>query len=287
MENASVPEGLVEFPFEGRQYRFRAATPEDHMLGIMTADQSFYELDVLERIRSRRKWEADGSLAVDAGAYLGTHSTYFASVCDCERVISFEANSESFKLLNENLLSNDVADRVTPHNKALGAQPGHASIAQVDLGINQGATSLVSASEAEGSVVVTTIDVEIGAIGQDAKVSLIKIDVEGAELEVLRGAASTIRRCRPLLCIEVHSGAQLRQVLRLLRGSRYQIVDCLGYSPTYVIEPTERGAVTRALVNGVWLARAYLPDSVGRVKSCLRRLGQSLTTGRWDPPSSP
>jgi len=280
MGSAADSGGLAEFPYEGKKYRFRAAQKEDHLLAIMNAQQSFYEIDVLERIRDRRSWPATGSLAVDAGAYIGTHSTYFAAVCECERVICFEANSESFRFLSGNLRANGLEDRVTPINKALGARPGHASIAEVDVGSNKGATSIVAAADgAAGSFPVTTIDSEVGA---DAAASLIKIDVEGAELDVLRGAENVIRRSRPLLCIEVHSGRQLRSVLHLLRESRYQIVDCLGYSPTYILEPSGRGAIRTGLVNLIWWTRAVLPDFAKPLKSCLRLLGQLLTTGRWE-----
>ena len=281
MDDATLASGgKVEFSYEGASYRFRAAHEDDHLLGIMRAQKTFYELDVLERIRSLQSWPSEGSLAVDAGAYIGTHSTYFAKVCGIERVLCFEANAESFEFLTQNLRAGNLDGRVTATNKALGAQRGSANLAAADADSNKGSTSIVVAEDnTVGSVVVTTIDEEVGP---SAAVSLIKIDVEGAELDVLRGARSVIQRSQPLLCIEVHGGRQLRQTLELLRGNRYQVVDCLGYSPTYVLEPSERGSLRVAFVNWIWLARAYLPENLEILRSPLRRLGRMLSVGRRD-----
>ena len=61
-------------------------------------------------------------------------------------------------------------------------------------------------------------------------VSAMKIDVEGAELDVLRGAVSTLRRCRPLLVLEcdrrLATLERMRETFALLRG--------LGYSGSFV-----------------------------------------------------
>jgi FkbM family methyltransferase len=209
MDDATLASGgQAEFSYDGTSYSFHALREDDHLLGIMRDQKTFYEIDVLERIRSLRSWPPKGSLAVDAGAYIGTHSTYFAKVCGIERVLCFEANAESFEFLTENLRAGNLDGRVTANNKALGAQRGSAHLAAADVELNKDSTSVVAAQDdTDGSVVVTTIDEEVGP---SAAVSLIKIDVEGAELDVLRGARGVIRRSRPLLCIEVHSGRQLR-----------------------------------------------------------------------------
>jgi hypothetical protein len=102
-------------------------------------------------------------------------------------------------------------------------------------------------------------------------VRLLKVDVDGAE-------------GRPLLCTEVHTPLHLLQVLRRIEGLGYVIVDCLGLSPTYVVECNEAGRLTKLAVNRIWLLRACVPQTLKTVRWYLRRICQSLTTGRWDPP---
>ena len=115
-------------------------------------------------------------------------------------------------------------------------------------------------------------------------VRLLKVDVEGAELDVI-GAHLTLARCTPLLCIEVHTPQHLLQVLRRIEGLGYVIVDCLGLSPTYVVECNDAGRLTKFAVNRIWLLRACVPPTLKTVRWYLRRICQSLTTGRWDPPA--
>ena len=65
-------------------------------------------------------------------------------------------------------------------------------------------------------------------------------------------------------------------------GSSYWIVDCLGWSPTYIIEPTDVGGLRRGLVNGAWVLRTMLPASWKGARGYVRRLGQVLSAGWWD-----
>ncbi|MGQ0652115.1 MAG: FkbM family methyltransferase [Betaproteobacteria bacterium] len=232
---------------------------------------TFYEIDVLEGIRQYSNG-ADNAAAVDVGAFIGTHSVYMAKFCGLAAVLSFEANPSTFPHLLHNLAANGVAAVVDARNKALGARRGTASIVSSDPA-NQGASSVgMDASGLLPIVNVSTLDEEIGSfIPQRAeRVSTIKIDVEGAEIEVLKGAARVIERYRPLICIEVHSFSKLRNVLALLRPRRYWIVDCLGYSPTYLLEPSGAHAIRRSAVNALWLIRSLLPQGGGKVGSWAR-----------------
>ena len=84
--------------------------------------------------------------------------------------------------------------------------------------------------------------------------------------------------------IEAHTPQHLLQVLRRIEGLGYVIVDCLGLSPTDVIECYETGRLTKFAVNRIWLLRACVPQTLKTVRWYLRRqICQSLTTGRWDP----
>jgi hypothetical protein len=126
-----------------------------------------------------------------------------------------------------------------------------------------------------GGVPMTTLDAATDALGL-TRVALLKIDVEGAELDVLAGAGRVIARDRPVLCIEVHTARNLRGALSRLRAGGYCIVDCLGYSPTYVLVPAPAAGVRVDAVNALWTCRAALPERFGRARDVLAALARRL-----------
>jgi FkbM family methyltransferase len=275
-----MPSDRVDFAFEGTHFQFRSVSDDDHILRVMQQHGSFYERDVLERIRDRLRASGRSGAAVDAGGFIGTHSVFFARLCGLAPVLTFEANSSTFPILVENIATNGVGDLVTPLNNAVGAAPGWAKIAAGERP-NAGATQFAASAEGSDAIALTTVDAEVLRRGF-TRVAFMKVDVEGAELDVLQGASRTIARDRPLLCVEVHSAESLRQVLRVLDDACYWIVDCLGYSPTYVLEPTERSNLRRGLVNELWVARAAATHRRSNVWRGLRRTAQWLGAGRWE-----
>ena len=277
----------VRFEYEGQLIEFRSVGGHDHILGNMLRHSTFYEVDALERIRERVKARANGA-AIDAGAFIGTHSTYFAKFCGLRPVISFEANPNTFPLLKHNIAANQLNETVIAIGKALGASPGYAIVdcAQSD---NQGASTVsFIPEERQDSIEVSTLDIELQALsGHVSNIALIKIDVEGTELAVLEGAMKTIRAYRPVLCIEVHTLATLRKVISVLRHEDYWIIDCLGYSPNYVLEPTTASYMHKAFVHSLWYVRtAFVGAQASRLKVLirwhLRRLARLVSTGIRD-----
>jgi len=93
---------------------------------------------------------------------------------------------------------------------AAGAAPGRADLVWRD-DQNRSLTGMVhlrSESEAGGVTVpvpVVTVDDEVRRVGRINEVSFVKIDVEGAELEVLRGCADVLRCSRPVIYLEAEA----------------------------------------------------------------------------------
>lgn len=163
-----------------------AVYAHDH-IGTMINLQGVYEgslLQALMQFLPRRT-----GVVIDAGANIGNHSNWFAQHFD--RVEAFEPHPRTFKLLEFNAASN-----VNVHNCALGKKEETATL--FDLPCNMGGSSLKTEHGGRRyEVKVDTIDRH-----DFANVCLIKIDVEGLELSVLKGAEQTIRKCRPIIVFE-------------------------------------------------------------------------------------
>jgi FkbM family methyltransferase len=154
----------------------------------------FYEADELDLIA--RHFPANG-VFVDIGANVGNHSLFVAKFLSPNRVIPVEPNPEIVDLLLANIVLNDVADRFDLSCIGIGASDGaEDGFGMAASGGNIGAARMIGGA---GGISVRSGD----SILADVAPSLIKIDVEGMEMRVLRGLARTIERHRPALFVEV------------------------------------------------------------------------------------
>ena len=141
-----------------------------------------------------------GDCFVDVGANIGLMSI-FASQCvgNPGKILAFEAHPETNQLLQENIALNHVKN-IENFNFALGNEAGKATIYD-NWNVNRGGSSLVIHSENSTGfeVDVKTLD---EVIQNDFQPKMIKVDVEGFEFQVLKGATNTIKNCKPILIIE-------------------------------------------------------------------------------------
>jgi FkbM family methyltransferase len=149
---------------------------------------------------------------LDVGANLGCFSLTLARIRPDCIVHSFEPSPETFIRLKANMARNQKSN-VKIHQLALGKEIGHLQF--VNDQSSPGTNHLVAQTEV---IAGSTIEVEVSTIDQFLEtdgapdVAFLKIDVEGFEADVLRGAAHTLmnRQCQAGL-IELCPG-NLRQV---------------------------------------------------------------------------
>lgn len=146
-----------------------------------------------------------GGTVIDVGAFVGTHALAFAHrVGEEGQVHAFEPQSRSFALLETNIRANGL-NRVHLHHAAVGAAPGQAclDVMKTDEAANFAGLGVRSAQSDAG-----TFD-EVAVVAIDSldlrRCDLIKLDVEGAEDAVLRGAVGTITRLKPVIYAECNS----------------------------------------------------------------------------------
>ncbi len=157
----------------------------------------------------------EGDVVLDVGANIGTHTVFLANrVGRAGTVHAFEPQPYNFVLLGANCVINGF-ENVQCHNIGLGDTPREMTMRLLDPGEanNFGGVGLEEDGAEGRKVMISTVD----ALGLDA-CGLIKIDVEGMEREVLRGADDTIGRLRPGLFVENNSltGTAADLILELL-----------------------------------------------------------------------
>jgi FkbM family methyltransferase len=133
---------------------------------------------------------SDPSVIVDVGANVGQSTLAYKASWPGAAVHSIEPTPESFRLLCENT---SRLKRVWCHNIALSSEPGVAEIVRADDSVrNRIATrtdELVTGPD--GGIVITTLD-EFCTNHQITRISLLKIDTEGHDLQVLRGGTTLL-----------------------------------------------------------------------------------------------
>lgn len=128
---------------------------------------------------------------VDVGANLGLYSLLFAQlVGPAGRVVSFEPDPDIFPLLRDNCAANGAA-QVEAHNLALGSKADRLMLHRVPL--NSGDNHLGSDG---GTLFNRLVEVEVASLDvlmPGLRPHFIKVDVQGWELNVLRGMEQTVR----------------------------------------------------------------------------------------------
>ena len=190
----------------------------DH-LGKFIAGHGWYEPDLLEDALKR----IDGrGVAVDVGAHIGNHATWFALAMGLD-VLSIEPNPDTLKRLTANIEANPDAHIRTIH-AAVGKKPGRGTSVPGPAG-NTGMAKVELGRT--GDVPVITLD---SLDVQDVR--LIKVDVEGTAPDVLRGGRRLIRRDHPVIYAEADDPAELIAVLP--RG--YRAFGKFGHTVTWGFE---------------------------------------------------
>jgi FkbM family methyltransferase len=161
-----------------------------------------------------------GATALDIGANVGAYSMLLGQwVGASGSVFAFEPAPEIFQGLSRHVRLNGLGRIVTPVCSAVGDTVAHASLL---IAGTHGESRLASAADQAGpsvEVAVTTVDRFCDQHGLEP--DFIKVDVEGFELAVLRGARETIRRRgRDLaLFVEMHPS-----VWRVLGSSKEELL---------------------------------------------------------------
>lgn len=158
-----------------------------------------------------------GSVVVDVGAYIGTHSIFFAKkVGQTGFVFALEPQRPIYNLLCANVALNNLLN-VKCLNVAALDKKGQAVMPLLDPAVPQnfGAISIERFKQGEPVQVITIDSLKLRGC------NLIKIDVEGLESEVLEGARETIKKFRPVLYVENNREETSQKILKEIYDMGY------------------------------------------------------------------
>jgi FkbM family methyltransferase len=218
---------VATFDHAGQPFRFFVDNPHDSIQAHHYAGE-FYEIEELELIGAH---VGEGARFLDVGANIGNHAVYFEKVLKAARVTAIELQPRVISVLRLNAALNEL--KVTDLSK-LGVGFGTADLF-ADIRVPQ-AFNVAGAHfdvDPAGSFRISRGD----DVLEGEEFDFVKIDVEGAECDVIEGLSETIARNGPLLFVEVWNENRERFDL---------LMEKLGYDP--VAEFRRYGIATNLLM---------------------------------------
>ena len=189
-------------------------------------------------------------IVFDAGANIGLYVRFMLQKFGAGRVIAFEPAAQNQALLHENIRLGNCQNCVQVVAKALADYDGMDEFQTDDISTAGGTLNVVTQggpsqarrqyglSPVTETVTVASLDtmVESGTLPAP---NVIKVDVEGAEERLLRGAARTLKNHSPRLAIELHGIEESRAVVCFLLNVGYSLFGFLN---------TEKGIIYKEIV---------------------------------------
>tara|TARA_R110000868_G_scaffold123882_3_gene327768 strand:- start:278 stop:1063 length:786 start_codon:yes stop_codon:yes gene_type:complete len=237
----------------------------DQMIGHSLANYGEYSQVEIEFLLSMLNKD---SVVYDIGANIGYHTTAFASVA--KKVYAFEPHPKNYEMLEKN--TKDL-DHVYIGKYAVSNKRYTCYISDYDpkkLG-NFGAVTLID--DATG---IKTDAIDLDTAGLDLP-DLIKIDVEGAELQVLQGCQEIIKLKKPVIYYEAHESKNLKEIYQLLEPHGYRFYWCQvnNYNPDNFTKNTNNIFLNSGLISVIAWPKGLADLSLTQVE------GPDDTPGRF------
>ena len=190
----------------------------------------YYEPDYEpETFRFFREKLHSGDTFLDIGAHIGLFAVLGARIVGPQgRVFSFEPTPFTRSVLQDMVALNGCGDVVEVRGEAVSEKEGETVFFDTGDEISN-ANSLVRTERSRNEIPVKMIAVDQFVDEKGLTVNCLKIDVEGAEIDVLRGAKNTFEVQRPVARLGLHppfikqNGQSLEEIWDLIEGYRYKV----------------------------------------------------------------
>lgn len=195
------------------------ALEKDTFINECLEQYGYWEKPTMDVCRDYLK---NNSYVIEVGAHIGSHTVILSDICKDGVVYSFELQKLIFQLLNANLLLN-TCKNVYSYMEAVSDENKIEYIGEIAYEkipkFNSGLGSLDTVRNYEGYPINTvSLDVKFSKI---KKLNLIKIDAEGHEVPILKGAKKLIEKFKPLILTEFHDHNK-QEIINILPEYKFE-----------------------------------------------------------------
>lgn len=216
---------IMQFEYRSKTFDIEGISQNDHIYKCITQSDTFYEIDLLEyiyRIKTFFPSKKNKNIVVDIGANIGNHSIFFSSFI-ADHLIAIEPNPDVLSTLRRNLSKN--VSNYTLCEYAVGEKEGRGTI-DVPKNIDNNIGAARIDQQQKGDIEISTLDSVFSSLEKNESnlisVSLIKIDVEGMEPQVLKGAEKTILEYKPHIFAEAATKEEFKRIYNYLQSLGYR-----------------------------------------------------------------
>ncbi|MFP4401626.1 MAG: FkbM family methyltransferase [Candidatus Nanoarchaeia archaeon] len=174
---------------------------------------------------------------IDIGGNIGFYS-FLANENNFKEIHTFEANPDTFKILNKNINLNNLKKKIIPNNIALGSKTSELIFAKnkTHTGGSRVIQDKKHYKKQENEELISVKQITFDEYSKNNKlkvenINFIKIDVEGFEYEVLKGMKNTLKQLKPTtkIFIEIwQRNKHKEEVLKLLEENNFKIKEQKG-----------------------------------------------------------
>lgn len=220
-------------PFQTCEVQIQHFNLNDHIYKTICHSRSFYEQDLLFFLAYHIP---KGGIYIDIGANIGNHSLFFA-LFKADHVISVEPSSTHLSCLRKNIEINAITN-ISVCPVALSSYSGLGYLyLEPNQADNSGMTQVVTHQTGSlDSVSIQTLDSLIESTSYSYPFTLLKIDAEGMDYDVLLGAEHTLNKYQPVVVFEAISDDDFDRINRYLTSFGYYKVEQFGLPATYVYQ---------------------------------------------------
>lgn len=199
---------------------------KDYLLPINHFETSvFYYKNSIEELKNKAYFK-DKDI-VDVGGFIADSALIFSNYTS-KKIYSFEASTLNYSLMLKTIKMNDKENSIIPVNFGLGSSHKKVSI---PLQISSGLRTNEDLNK-NNSEVIELIPLDEYVEKNNLNVGLIKVDIEGAEQDFLKGAEKTIKKYKPSLLISIyHNPSDFFNIKPLIEswnlGYKFKIVKCI------------------------------------------------------------
>ncbi len=239
---SSIVEGTIVVRLKNIEGEYEIDARSDILKRILIGKE--YEPEISDLILKKINPNKD---AINIGANIGLYSNLLAQSINLNnKVLAIEPTPNAFKILKNNIIRNNNEDRIITFNGIATDKEG-----DYQINIIQGKEEYSSMGELVHTSIkhkkATSVQVKGNTIDNLIKQHRIKpgimvIDVEGAELSVLKGAVKTLKEFRPIIISELddklltEQNSNSKEIIKFLESFNYQVMDIEGGTPDFPFE---------------------------------------------------